>query len=163
MAAANLSAILEPLRQPAPVADPSRRRLPGVARLAVVLELFLAIGALGGGGLLILGPDGHLLGIPPKMLAGTPFDTFLVPGILLFVFVGVLPIAAALVAARRRSIAPVAALAVGLTLMGWITVEMVLLAGPSSLFWAFYLVLGTVIAATGVAWSRHAGLSNRAA
>jgi len=53
-----------------------------------------------------------------------------------------------------RSDWPLAALAVGVTLMGWITVEMVIFAGLTSLFWAFYLVLGTVIAAVGVAWTR---------
>jgi hypothetical protein len=31
---------------------------------------------------------------------------------------------------------------------------MVIFAGLTSLFWAFYLVLGTVIAAVGVAWTR---------
>jgi hypothetical protein len=49
---------------------------------------------------------------------------------------------------------PLAALAVGVTLMTWITVEMVIFAGLTSLFWAFYLVLGTVIAAVGAAWWR---------
>jgi len=61
---------------------------------------------------------------------------------------------AAAITARRRAIGPLAAFAVGLTLMGWITVEMVIFAGLTSLFWAFYLVLGTVIAAVGVAWRR---------
>jgi hypothetical protein len=120
----------------------------------VVFEIFLGIGALFGGIQFILAPDGHLLGVPLSMLAGTPFRSFLVPGLLLFTFVGVAPIVAAAVTARRRAIGPLAALAVGLTLMGWITVEMVIFAGLTSLFWAFYLVLGTVIAAVGVAWRR---------
>jgi len=77
-----------------------------------------------------------------------------VPGLLLFTFVGVTPMLAAVITARRGAIAPLAALAVGVTLMGWITVEMVIFAGLTSLFWAFYLVLGTVIAAVGVAWTR---------
>jgi hypothetical protein len=114
----------------------------------------LGIGALVGGGLFILAPDGHLIGIPLKMLAGTPFHSFLVPGLVLFTFVGVAPLVAAAITARRQAIAPLAALAVGVTLMGWITVEMVIFAGPTSLLWAFYLVLGTVIAAIGVAWWR---------
>jgi hypothetical protein len=144
------------IRIPAPTAPPAStsRRLPGLGRLAVVLEIFLGIGALFGGIQFILAPDGHLLGVPLSILAGTPFRSFLVPGLLLFAFVGVAPIVAAAVTARRRAIGPLAALAVGLTLMGWITVEMVIFAGLTSLFWAFYLVLGTVIAAVGVAWSR---------
>ena len=130
----------------------STGRLPGIARLSVGLELFLGIGALFGGGALILAPDGHLLGIPTSLLAGTPFDSFLVPGICLFSFVGVGPLLAAAIALRRQRIAPLAAIAVGLTLMGWIAAEMVALAGMGSIAWSFYLVLGTSIAAVGVAW-----------
>ena len=130
------------------------RRLPGIARLAMLLEIFLGIGALFGGSQFILAPDGHLLGLPLKMLAGTPFHSFLVPGLLLFTLVGVAPMLAAVITARRGAIGPLAALAVGVTLMGWITVEMVIFAGLTSLFWAFYLVLGTVIAAVGVTWTR---------
>jgi hypothetical protein len=131
-------------------------RLPGIARLAVTLEILLGVGAFFGGGLLILAPDGHLLGVPLTMLAGTPFRSFLVPGTLLFTFVGVVPFVAAAITARRWAIAPLSAVAVGMILMGWITVEMVILAGPTSLFWAVYLVLGTVIAASGVVWLRQA-------
>src|ERR1700674_385350 len=130
------------------------RRLPGLARLAMVLEILLGIGAVGGGSLFILAPDGHLMGLPLKMLAGTPFHSFLVPGLLLFTFVGVGPILAAALTARLLAIGPLAALTVGVTLMTWITVEMVLFAGATSLLWAFYLVLGTVIAAVGAAWWR---------
>jgi hypothetical protein len=120
----------------------------------MVLEIFLGIGALFGGIQFILAPDGHLLGVPLGMLAGTPFHNFLVPGLLLFTFVGLGPLVAAAITARRRAIGPLAAFAVGVILMGWITGEMVIFAGLTSLFWAFYLVLGTVIAAVGVAWRR---------
>jgi hypothetical protein len=137
-------------------ASTSRTR-PWLGRLAIVLEIFLGIGALFGGIQFILAPDGHLLGVPLSMLAGTPFHTFLVPGLLLFTFVGLGPMVAAALTARRRAIGPLAAFAVGLTLMVWITVEMVIFAGVTSLFWAFYLALGTVIAAVGVAWSRTTG------
>jgi hypothetical protein len=142
------------VRIPDPTQAPTSPRLPAIARLAMVLEILLGIGALFGGGLFILAPDGHLIGIPLKMLAGTPFHSFLVPGLVLFTFVGVAPLLAAAITARRQAIAPLAALAVGVTLMGWITVEMVIFAGLTSLLWDFYLVLGTVIAAVGVAWWR---------
>ena len=144
------------IRIPAPTPRPAStsRRLPALGRLAMVLEIFLGIGALFGGIQFILAPDGHLLGVPLRMLAGTPFHSYLVPGLLLFTLVGLGPMVAAAITARRRAIGPLAAFAVGLTLMGWITVEMVIFAGLTSLFWAFYLVLGTVIAAVGVAWRR---------
>lgn len=130
------------------------QKLPGIARLAVALEIFLGLGALFGGGAFILAPDGHLLGMPATLLAGSPFPFYLVPGIILFTFVGVAPLLAAAVTVRRHAIAPLAAVAVGLTLIGWVSVEMVVLAGLGSLAWALYLVLGACIAAIGVAWWR---------
>jgi hypothetical protein len=147
-------------RHPAARRGSTSRRLPGLARLAIVLEILLGIGAVGGGSLFVLAPDGHLLGLPLNMLAGTPFHSFLVPGLLLFTFVGVAPLAAAAITARKLAIGPFAALAVGVTLMTWITVEMVLFAGSTSLLWAFYLVLGTVIAAVGAAWWRSNAAPN---
>jgi len=73
---------------------------------------------------------------------------------ILFVFVGVAPLLAAAITVRRQAIAPLGAVAVGLTLIGWISVEMVVLAGLGSLAWTFYLVLSTCIAAVGVVWWR---------
>ena len=134
------------------------RPLASIARLAVVLEIFLGVGALFGGGAFILAPDGHLLGMPTKLLAGSPFPSFLVPGIILFTFVGLAPLQAAAITVRRQALAPLAAVAVGLTLIGWVSVEMVVLAGLGSLAWALYLVLGTSIAAIGVASWRSSSL-----
>ena len=56
-------------------ARPSRqhstaRPLPGIARLADALGVFLGLGALFGGDAFILGPDGHMLGMPTSLLAG---------------------------------------------------------------------------------------------
>ena len=101
---------------------------------------------------MILAPDGHLLGMPVKLLAGSPFPSFLVPGIILFGLIGVAPLMAAAITLRRQALAPLAAVAVGLTLIGWVSVEMVVLAGLGSLAWTLYLVLGASIAAIGVGW-----------
>jgi hypothetical protein len=94
-----------------------------------VLEIFLGIGALFGGGVFILVPDGHLLGMTTRTLAGSPFRSYLVPGIILIAVVGVAPLLAAAIIVRRQAIAPLAAVAAGLMLIGWISVEMVVLAG----------------------------------
>jgi hypothetical protein len=132
----------------------SARSLPVIGWLAVVLEVFLGLGALFGGGALILAPDGHLLGMPVTLLTGSPFTSFLVPGIILFSLIGVAPLMAAAITLRQQALAPLAAVAVGLTLIGWVTVEMVVLAGLGSLAWTLYLVLGASIAAIGVGWWR---------
>jgi hypothetical protein len=141
--------------QPAiPRSESSSRRLPPIARLTVALEVVIGVGAIFGGGLLVLGPDGHLLGMPTSMLAGTPFDSFLIPGVTLFTFVGLASLGAALMTLRRFALAPLAAVVVGVILVGWISSEMLILDGPQTLAWAVYLILGTVVATLGLVWAR---------
>jgi peptidoglycan/LPS O-acetylase OafA/YrhL len=129
-------------------------RLSGLEKIIVGLDVFVGIGALAGGGLLSLAPDGHLLGMPSKLLAGTPFPDFLVPGLILFTAIGVLPLLAAVATVRRLPIAALLAVGVGVLLVGWIAVEMVILAGPGSLAWSLYLVLGTAVLVLGGVWLR---------
>ena len=59
--------------------------------LLVTLLGFLGVGALGGGGVLIVSPSGKLMGMPLSMLTGSPFNDFLVPGLILFAVLGVAP------------------------------------------------------------------------
>ncbi len=65
---------------------------PKIVWLLTGLQIILAIGALFGGGAFILAPDGHLLHMPFGHLQNSPFPNFLVPGILLFVCVGIFPL-----------------------------------------------------------------------
>ena len=132
------------------------RHLPTITRIAIGVELFIAVGAVFGGGQFILAPDGHLIGISVSVLANSPFSSFFVPGLVLFAVIGLGPIAAAVLSYRRPRLAPIAAGLIGLILMSWVTVEMVMLAGPTSLLWAVYLVLGTSLASLGVASWRAA-------
>lgn len=41
--------------------------------IALEVELFLALGALGGGAALMLGPRGQIIPLPLSTLAGSPF------------------------------------------------------------------------------------------
>lgn len=56
-----------------------------------LLLLFVSVGALYGGGALVLKPDGSILGMEP-WLSKMPFPNFLLPGIILFLLNGVLPL-----------------------------------------------------------------------
>ncbi|HEY1061392.1 MAG TPA: hypothetical protein VGE44_06885 [Daejeonella sp.] len=53
--------------------------------------VFLGLGAIGGGGVLILSPSGELMGMPLSLLDHSPFTSFLIPGIVLFTFLGLGP------------------------------------------------------------------------
>lgn len=56
------------------------------------LLALLGVGALGGGGVLIISPNGQLMGMPLSLLDQSPFNNFLIPGIVLFISLGLAPI-----------------------------------------------------------------------
>jgi hypothetical protein len=132
---------------------------------ALALELVLGVGALGGGGALMLGPEGEIIPLPVAALAGSPFANYFVPGLILFVMLGVAPIAAAILTLGRSRLAPWMALGTGGALVVWILVE-IWIVGYSSRppLQILYLALGLVIASVAVAWIREsAGRVSRAA
>lgn len=55
------------------------------------LHLLLSLNAMIGGGLLVIEPNGSLLGMNPEWLYNTPFANYTLPGFILFVFVGLFP------------------------------------------------------------------------
>jgi len=60
--------------------------------LLISLLLFLGIGALAGGTLLILSPSGKWIGnLPISILDRSPFANFLIPGMILFTLIGLAP------------------------------------------------------------------------
>lgn len=68
-----------------------QKRPPAVILLCI-LHAFLGLGAIGGGLVLIIDPSGEMIGMPLSMLERAPFSNFLLPGILLLVVFGLLPI-----------------------------------------------------------------------
>src|SRR5688572_12113981 len=58
------------------------------------LHLLLSLNALIGGGAMILQPDGSLLKMQPGWLEHTPFQTYLIPGMILFICNGLFPLLA---------------------------------------------------------------------
>jgi hypothetical protein len=118
-----------------------------------VLEVFLSVGALGGGGALLLGPRGEIIPLPLSALQGSPFDTYLVPGLILFVILGIGPLVAAALAFRRHPLAPLAAAAVGGALLVWLAVEIAIVGYTNDPpLQMFYMFLGAAIAALGLGW-----------
>ncbi|MDD3876621.1 MAG: hypothetical protein PHT69_08370 [Bacteroidales bacterium] len=60
--------------------------------ILIALLGFLSLGAFYGGILLILYPDGSFLRIPLELLSNSPFENFLIPGIILFTTFGIFPV-----------------------------------------------------------------------
>ena len=57
----------------------------------IVLGL-LSLGAIGGGIILIISPTGELLGLPLSEFKNIPFNSFLIPGTILFSVLGIIPL-----------------------------------------------------------------------
>lgn len=71
------------------------------------LLAFLAVNGLAGGMLMIIQTDGSLLGMEEGFLNGSPFSNYLIPGLLLMLFNGLLPACAliGMLTGRRNRIA----------------------------------------------------------
>jgi hypothetical protein len=59
--------------------------------LLPILLAFLGVGAIFGGVVLIISPSGKLFGMPLSILDNSPFNDFLIPGIILFLVLGLSP------------------------------------------------------------------------
>ncbi len=60
--------------------------------ILVFLLAFVSLGAIYGGGSMLLSPDGSLLGMDVSWLEKSPFSSFLIPGLILFFFLGFVPL-----------------------------------------------------------------------
>lgn len=134
---------------------------PTAVRVLIALQALLGIGAVISGAMLFLAPDGHLLQMPLSNLG--PFSSFLIPGLLLFTFLGIYPLAVAYGLWKRpkwrwpEAINPfkgihwswAASLAAGVIVLIWIIVEVILLQAVAFLHvlcfvWAIALVALTL-------------------
>jgi hypothetical protein len=85
----------------------------------MAIEFFVGLMAVPCGILLIV----NGLGMSRDVLDGTPFGSFLIPGLVLAFVVGGSLLAAAYLEWRRKSIAPLASTGAGCVLLGWIVIE----------------------------------------
>jgi hypothetical protein len=108
-----------------PPTDRSRR--PVAVWALLVLLVVQGVGGLAGGLALTVAPDGSIMRMPASLLEGSPFRDFLVPGLILLLVLGVLPLAAATGLWLRRRWAWYAGFTVGCGLMIWILVEITII------------------------------------
>ena len=131
---------------------------PVTAWVLIVLLFFIGIGALISGAMLFVAPDGHLMQWSTNDLVGTPFSNYLIPGIILFVFVGIFPVFVgygllkcpawnwpdSINPTKKMHWAWTASWAAGVIMLIWISVETILL-GYISFLQPLIAVYGVVI------------------
>ncbi len=118
-----------------------------------ILHLFLGVNGLVGGTLMVIKTDGSLLGMEPVWLNNSPFASYLIPGLLLASFLGVLPlltfmgiiskrvwrVANALNIYREKHWSWSFSIYTGIIAISWITIQLVL----TQYFWIQPVIIFT--------------------
>jgi len=111
-----------------------------IFRVQYVLQIFVSVGALAAGILLMLFPSGSLLHTPQDMLKDAPFGDFFFPGIILFLVNGVGQLAAAYLTVKRHPRAGYAGAVFGIGLMIWIFVQVNMIGGRNVLQYSYFAI-----------------------
>lgn len=139
---------------------PHTNRSPVVWLLAALLA-FLGVGALLGGYALASDPTGARLRMSTALLAGTPFPDYRIPGLILFVVLGLGPLVAVFGIVRGVYWAWVATLLVAFALLVWIVTQ-VLFVGYVSWLQPIYAGLALLLMALALLPGVRRGLRGRA-
>ena len=135
-------------------------KMPFTSKMLIFFHLLLGIGAVFGGMVLVIDPSGELIKMPITLLQKSPFDSFLIPGIILLVVLGVLPLIVAYALATKRQLeianrlniftdmhwAWAYSIYIGFVLIIWITMEAYFIQHVAIIHVA-YIFLGLIILA----------------
>jgi len=134
-----------------------------IRNIFLIVLGFLGIGAIGGGIVLIISPTGDLLGITLSEFKNIPFDSYLIPGIILFSVLGVIPLLL-IIALLKKPESRIAehinifkdmhwswtfSIYIAFILIGWIHIQLIFLQGAVhwlQTFYIFYAILIIIIA-----------------
>jgi hypothetical protein len=124
-----------------------------------IFQVFIGVGAIDGGYLLISDPSGANMGFDLELLRSSPFKDYLIPGVLLFSINGLGSILGGLLSIMRYRFSGELAMILGLFLVLWIIFQMLWI-GLVSWIQPLYLVFGFIELYLG--WSLRRNLSLKA-
>ncbi len=107
------------------------------------LQAFTAVGAIPAGYGMLSDTTGAGLGMSPEILANSPIDSFLLPGLFLLIVNGFANLAAAVLSFTRNRYAGHAGLLLGLALILWIVIQ-VWWISLSSVLQPVFFVIGII-------------------
>ena len=90
------------------------------------------------------------LTLPIKLLEPTPFDDFLIPGIILFTVNGLFNLYVGILGIRKSRSFPMLTLLCGVLLAGWLTVQVIMIQAFSYYFHLTYYIVGIGMIITGL-------------
>ena len=138
------------------MAETRRVERPAYVWIAVILEVFTAIGAIPVGLMFLADPTGQLVQVPRGWIEATIFGSYVVPGLYLLLVNGFGMPSLAFLTIRRHWVAPWLTGTLGVGLITWILVEIVLLPATMFLTWVF-LATGLGLGFIALFWLRHTG------
>jgi len=127
--------------------------------LSVILLLVNGTGAFYGGYLFISDPSGSRMQIPLSYLEHSPFNDYLIPGIVLIVVNGVFSFVALFTLIMKTRNYPWFIIAQGVLLGGWIIIQMLMLRMFYAPFHATFLAIGTFLILCGWYLKKSAPIS----
>lgn len=111
-----------------------------IHKLQSIFLVLVGVGALFGGILAIRDPYGSLYGMSPELLKKGPFMSFLIPGMFLFVVIGLGHLVAFMLHRKNIYFHPYASGIVGVILMVWIIIQCYILQSIIILHVLFFLI-----------------------
>ena len=135
--------------------DTILRKGKGLANGLGVLQVFIGLGAVGGGLALVLEPSGANLRMPAELLKNSPFSTYLVPGIVLFAVNGLGSLLGGAATVARYRYAGETAMVLGGFLVAWIILQVYWIA---AFHWLHALYLGLGLLEFVLGWSLRRAL-----
>lgn len=105
-----------------------------------IIQIFVGISAAISGALLILFPSGEFFQMPLGMLKNSPFQDFLIPGIILFLVNGIGQLLAGILTFRKRTSAGYAGATFGIGMMIWIFVQVNMIGGGHILQYSYFFI-----------------------
>ncbi|MFC2117700.1 hypothetical protein ACFLSY_03555 [Bacteroidota bacterium] len=134
-----------------------------IRNMLLIVLGFLALGAIGGGAVLIISPTGEMIGMPLSEFKNLPFNSFLIPGIILFSVLGLVPLLL-IIALLKKPESKLAeqfnifkdmhwswtySIYIAFSLIAWVHIELIFLGSSVhwlQTFYMFYAILIIIIA-----------------
>lgn len=114
--------------------------------ILMALIFFQGVSGLYGGGALIIDPGGELLELPISILERSPFDTYMIPGLILFTILGIYPFIVLFGLWQQKIWSWPAAVVLGIALIVWIGVEIMMVGYyPTPPLQLVYGLLGLIL------------------
>ncbi|MBF7097199.1 hypothetical protein [Alkalibacter mobilis] len=117
-----------------------------IKKVQIGIHFFVGLGALFGGYTAISDPTGKSIGLDAEVaLRYGPFDDFLIPGLFLFVIIGLGNLFVGYLGIGKSRLFSFASFAQGAVLVSWIVIQCLILADVNVLHGIFFVIGGGMV------------------